>query len=218
MNNPAADCDSAALRGRAARLPLHAQIERKIIGCGASAFFAWKRWRYRLRWPWRGKLRAVDHVTFPCDDLARAEAFYVGLLGAQIVLRISRTLLMRMGWSAEEIERNQAAHLSLTLGAGPRLDLFEYPAGRQSEPALHPHIAFAVAPRDFLSWKERLTAQGVIVAGPTQAGPRGQASFYFNDPFGNHLEIVTTGFTAQELPVGMPDRSRLDYAWARSPR
>ena len=43
----------------------------------------------------------------------------------------------------------------------------------------------------------------------------GQACFYFNDPFGNHLELVTLGFIACDLPVGVPDRSRLDYPWSR---
>ena len=54
-----------------------------------------------------------------------------------------------------------------------------------------------------------------MVAGPTQAGPPGQASFYFNDPFGNHLEIVTVGFTSAVLPIGVPDRTRLNYVWQR---
>ena len=118
-----------------------------------------------------------------------------------------------MGWSLEDIERNRAAHLSLAIGGGPRLDLFEYPMGKQQEHALHPHVAFLVAPGDLLAWKKQLLERGVIVAGPTRAGPPGQASFYFNDPFGNHLEMLTLGFTAEELPVGMPDRSRLNYTW-----
>jgi hypothetical protein len=33
----------------------------------------------------------------------------------------------------EDIERNRAAHLSLMIGDGPRLDLFEYPMGKQQE-------------------------------------------------------------------------------------
>jgi hypothetical protein len=52
------------------------------------------------------------------------------------------------------------------------------------------------------------------MAGPTRPEPPGQASFYFNDPFGNHLELVTLDFVASDLPVGVPDRSRLDYRWS----
>ena len=39
------------------------------------------------------------------------------------------------------------------------------------------------------------------------------ASFYFNDPFGNHLELITLGFVAHDLKPGVPDRSGLDYEW-----
>ena len=46
----------------------------------------------------------------------------------------------------------------------------------------------------------------------------GQASFYFNDPFGNHLELVAVGFVDSALSVGVPDRSQLDCpAVATSP-
>ena len=70
-----------------------------------------------------------------------------------------------------------------------------------------------VAPGQLLRWKKRLTERGVMAAGPMRAGPPGQASLYFNDPFGNHLELVTIGFVDEELPIGMPDRSQLDYIW-----
>ncbi|HEX4194366.1 MAG TPA: VOC family protein [Stellaceae bacterium] len=209
--------DAAAFAdGEAPAMPWIERLRRKALGIGIRFFFAWKRWSCRWRFPWRGKLRHIDHITVPCDDLAVAEEFYVGFLGAKPVLRIDRALLLRMGWSAEAIERNRAPNLSVTFGAGPRLELFDYPDGRQPEAAMHPHIAFMVAANDFLTWKRRLEGRGVIVAGPTQAGPAGQASFYFNDPFGNHLEIVTVGFTAAKLPIGVPDRSRLNYRWKRS--
>ena len=65
-----------------------------------------------------------------------------------------------------------------------------------------------------LRWMDRLTEHGVIVAGPARPGPLGQASFYFNDPFGNHLELVTVGFVDSVLSVGVPDRSQLDYQWS----
>lgn len=187
-----------------------------LVGFGLRLFFAWNRAVFRWRLPWRGKLRHIDHITVPCSDLAVAEEFYVGLLGARVVLRIDEPLLRRIGWTAEEVERNRAPNLSVTLGGGPRLELFDYPEGVPHDAPMHPHVAFMVAARDFLVWKQRLEACGVIVGGPTQAGPPGQASFYFNDPFGNHLEIVTVGFTGAMLPIGVPDRSQLDYAWKRT--
>jgi hypothetical protein len=47
-------------------------------------------------------------------------------------------------------------------------------------------------------------------------GPPGQASFYFNDPFGNHLDLITLGFVAHDLEPGVPDRSGLNYVWRRA--
>jgi len=158
----------------------------------------------------------LDHITIPCHDAQIAEEFYVGLLGARIVNRINRSLLRRIGWADADIDQNAAEHLSITFVGGPRRDLFVYPQGSPVRPAsMHPHIALTVSPRRFLEWKQRLESHGVIVAGPTRPGLPGQASFYFNDPFGNHLELVTLGFVAFDLAVGVPDRSRLDYRWSR---
>lgn len=197
-----------------ARLPILEKAKRKAIGVGGQIFFATAPLLYRLRFPWGRKLGHLDHVTIPTTDLRVAEDFYVGVLGARVVLRIDHALLTNMGWSAEQIDYNRAVHISTTLGGGPRLDLFEYPQGlpRKSAP-MHPHIAITVSPGQLISWKRRLTERGVIVAGPMRAGPPGQASLYFNDPFGNHFELVTIGFVDGDLPIGMPDRSQLDYSW-----
>ena len=195
-----------------ARPSLAGQALRKVIGVGVHTFVAWSRFTYRATPPWRGKLSYIDHVTIPCRDLGVAEQFYVGILGARVALRLDAPRLERLGWSRQDIEENHAAHLQLTLAGGPRLDVFEYPEGVPVAP-MHPHIALAVRPGHLLRWMDRLTEHGVIVAGPTRPGPLGQASFYFNDPFGNHLELVAVGFVGYNLPVGVPDRSQLDYEW-----
>ena len=144
----------AAPQPQGTPIPLPARLWRSLIGLGIRVFFAWNRFVYRARLPWGGKLRHVDHITFPCDDLAAAEEFYIGLLGAKLVLRIDQRLLMRMGWAAADIERNRAPNLSVTFGGGPRLELFDYPMGKQAEAAMHPHVALMVAARDFLAVEE----------------------------------------------------------------
>ena len=198
------------------RLSLPARLLRKLTAPAVSAYLASARMAYRLKRPWGGKLGHLDHITIPCHDAQIAEEFYVGLLGARIVNRINRSLLRRIGWADADIDQHAAEHLSITFAGGPRLDLFVYPQGSPVRSApMHPHIALTVSPRRFLDWKRRLESRGVVVAGPTRPGPPGQASFYFNDPFGNHLELVTLGFVAFDLPVGVPDRSRLDYRWSR---
>ncbi|WP_437570993.1 VOC family protein [Sorangium sp. So ce542] len=190
--------------------PLAARVQRKAIGVGMRLFFAWSHLAYRLRPPWGGKLRAVDHLTLPCADLAVAERFYVGLLGARVLMRVDAPFLERMGRPADEVARG--VHLSIAFAGGPRFDLFESPIGQPPRNADHPHCALWVAPGGLLAWKERLNRAGVPTYGPTRLGPPGQASLYFNDPFGNRLELVTLGFTG-EIPVGAPDVSALGYAW-----
>ncbi|WP_437724934.1 VOC family protein [Sorangium sp. So ce861] len=190
--------------------PLAARVQRKAIGVGMRLFFAWSHLAYRLRPPWGGKLRAVDHLTLPCADLGVAERFYVGLLGARVLMRVDVPFLERMGRPAYEIARG--VHLSVAFAGGPRLDLFESPIGQPPRDADHPHCALWVAPGRLLAWKERLNRAGVPTYGPTRLGPPGQASLYFNDPFGNRLELVTLGFTG-EIPVGAPDVTALAYAW-----
>ena len=55
-------------------------------------------------------------------------------------------------------------------------------------------------------------SEGVPIEGPLRLGPPGQASIYFNDPFGNRLEITCFGFAGavEERP---PVSTRL--VWAR---
>lgn len=184
----------------------------KLIGLGVRSFFEAKRLAYRAR-P-GPKLRHVDHITVPCGDLGVAEAFYVGVLGAMVMMRIDEKMLRKVGWSHEQIDAARAVHLSLMLQSGPRIDLFRYPEGKPRPDAdMHPHIALMAAPKDYLGWKRRLEAEGVVTTEITRPGPPGQASFYFNDPFGNHLEMITLGFVERTLAPGVPDRSRLDYRW-----
>ncbi|WP_437968103.1 VOC family protein [Sorangium sp. So ce260] len=191
--------------------PLSARVQRKAIGVGMRLFFAWSHLAYRLRPPWGGKLRAVDHLTVPCANLGVAERFYVGLLGARVMMRVDVPFLERMGRPADEIARG--VHLSVVFAGGPRLDLFESSIGQPPRKAAHPHCALWVSPGKLLAWKQRLNDAGVPTYGPTQLGPPGQASLYFNDPFGNRLELVTLGFTG-EIPIGPPDVSALEYTWA----
>jgi catechol 2,3-dioxygenase-like lactoylglutathione lyase family enzyme len=101
------------------------------------------------------------------------------------------------------------------LGGSTRLDLFLQQAGQPPLTQGHPHLAFRVAPGLMLTWKARLEEHGVPTEGPLRLGPPGQASLYFNDPFGNHLEITCLGYT-REIPVRPPTLTGLAWADARS--
>jgi catechol 2,3-dioxygenase-like lactoylglutathione lyase family enzyme len=104
--------------------------------------------------------------------------------------------------------------VSLTLGGATRVDLFLQQAGQPALERGHPHFAFRVPPGDMRRWKQRLETHGVPTDGPIQLGFPGQASLYFNDPSGNHLEIVTTGF-GQPIPIRPPELARLAWSAGR---
>jgi catechol 2,3-dioxygenase-like lactoylglutathione lyase family enzyme len=172
------------------------------------AMNVWARAAHRLRFGPR--IRGLDHVTFPCRDLRVAEDFYLGVLEARVLLRVDAAFLRRVGRPSDADAG--AIHTSIVFSGGPRVDLFLQREGQPPRLAGHPHHAFAVPAREMLRWKKRLNDAGVPTFGPTRLGPPGQASLYFNDPFGNHLELVTQGFAA-DIPVGPPDMDSLAYEW-----
>jgi catechol 2,3-dioxygenase-like lactoylglutathione lyase family enzyme len=193
-----------------ARLSAWAILKRKAIGLAMRCFKTWSSLSYQLMSPRTKRLHGIDHVTEPCRDLAVAEEFYVGLMGARVMARFDAARLRSFGRPDAEIP--QAVHLSLVFAGGPRLDLFQSDVGQPPPSSGHTHVAFFIAPGTMLGWKKRLNDAGVPTYGPVQLGPAGQASLYFNDPSGNHLELVTYGF-GHAIPVSPPDTSTLGYTW-----
>jgi catechol 2,3-dioxygenase-like lactoylglutathione lyase family enzyme len=194
--------------GGSTKPPLALRLLRaKGTSLAMGAMNAWARVRHRMRLG--PTVIGVDHVTFPCRDLRVAEDFYLGVLGGRVLMRVDAAFLRKVGRSDDA---EGAIHTSLVFSGGPRIDLFVQRDGQPPALAGHPHIAFAVSPGEMLRWKGRLNDAGVPTFGPTRLGPPGQASLYFNDPFGNHLELVTHGFVP-EIPVGPPDMASLAYEW-----
>jgi catechol 2,3-dioxygenase-like lactoylglutathione lyase family enzyme len=204
MTGPAPAREAATLNG------LGRVLRMRAIAAGMQLFDAWSKARHRvtnLRGP---RVRAVDHVTLPCHDLRLAEEFYVGVLGAHVMMRVDAAFLRRMGRPEDELKAG--VHLSLVFDGGPRVDLFEHDVGQPPLLAGHPHVAFRVDPAELFEWKRRLDERGIPSSGPRRLGPPGQASLYFNDPFGNHLELTALG-CASEIPAGAPDMASLKYTW-----
>jgi catechol 2,3-dioxygenase-like lactoylglutathione lyase family enzyme len=164
--------------------------------------------------PLRGLSRGIDHVTLPISDMDRAERFYVGVLGAELLERFDATTFLehRPGREDELEGRNSPLHLSMSFGAGPRLDLFVQDYGQPGLEQAHPHVAFEVDGASLDVIKEHLLSAGVLVDGPRRLGPPGQASLYFLDPFGNKLEFMTNAYPG-EAPVGAPDWQAIAYEW-----
>lgn len=164
-----------------------------------------------------GISRTIDHLTFPIRDLSLAERFYVGLLGAELLERFDAQVFLKLRPErAVDLEntRNSPLHLSVRFGSGPRVDLFLQDHGQAALEQAHPHLALEVDGANLDKVKTVLAAAGVPVDGPRRLGPPEQASLYFLDPFGNHLEFMTHAYPGH-APVGVPDWKCLSYTWAQ---
>jgi catechol 2,3-dioxygenase-like lactoylglutathione lyase family enzyme len=159
------------------------------------------------------RIDVIHHLTLPVNDLARAEAFYVGLLGATLLRRFGREeLFAHRPERIEEADADQSPyHLEVRFHDTPEIHLFLQRGRLAPTPPPHPHLAFAVDHDELDAFTARLREAGVPVDGPRRLGPPGQASVYFADPFGNTLELTTMGYRG-EVEIGPPDVKRLAHA------
>lgn len=146
----------------------------------------------------RGKIAGIDHLTLPVHDLEIAERFYTNILGAKVIFRTELSRPMPF--------------IAITIGDSPAIDLFLQPWGQPALNQPHPHLAFKVRGEDLVDLKEWVAVNGIPTAGPVQFGPPGYASLYFNDPFGNHLELHAIDF-AGELSMEPLEMEKLTYEW-----
>ncbi|NUP11545.1 MAG: VOC family protein [Polyangiaceae bacterium] len=187
-------------------------IRNRFIALGFEVFTYWLRAKHRLRIG--PALARLDHVTIPVTDLAVAERFYCDVLGAVRMMTIDAAALRRFGRPPADNGGDGVFHVSLCVGGHTRVDLF---LQRDGQPAItrgHPHFAFRIPARAMLQWKARLEGAGVPTDGPLQLGFPGHASLYFNDPSGNHLELVSHGFS-RPIPIRPPKLAGL--VWAKDP-
>lgn len=188
-------------------------FQNKLIAFGVAAWTLSLRARRVLAGLGSPRLHGIDHVTIPVHDLAIARQFYCEVLGAIHMLTIDDAALQKYGRPPAPDGGNGVHHVSVLLGGQTRVDLFLQREGQVKAELGHPHHAFKIAPTQMLAWKQRLESRGIPTEGPLQLGPPGQASLYFNDPSGNHLEVTTMGYTGA-IEVGAPRMSRLSYAYA----
>jgi catechol 2,3-dioxygenase-like lactoylglutathione lyase family enzyme len=124
------------------------------------------------------KLERLDHFGIEVADLARAERFYTGVLGLQVVNRFGDKVLLDCGGqnlALFEVFRPP-------LDAAARRSIIAHPLGRG-------HHAFKVKASDFAVARERLAGAGVESAAPIDWGDHD--CIYFLDPDGNLLEMVS---------------------------
>ena len=113
------------------------------------------------------------------DDLDVAEKFYHQILEMPLISKVDkRHVFFRCGESVllcflPEVTKNETS-------LPPH---FAY--GKQ-------HLAFEVRKEDYLEIREKLSKKGIMFT-HTQDWGNQLSSFYFEDPFGNVLEIVPQG-------------------------
>jgi catechol 2,3-dioxygenase-like lactoylglutathione lyase family enzyme len=134
-------------------------------------------------------LTGFDHVTIAVADIAVAERFYVHVLGGE---RVRRT-------RAVEIWFGTRPFLELALATATSHDA-------------HARVSFTVRPDDLIRMRDDLRARGIPSHGPHKDGAPGRASLDFLDPFGNALEVVTSGFRG-EIVAEPQTFAELHYAW-----
>src|SRR3954452_587979 len=102
-------------------------------------------------------IEGVNHLTLPVRDHDRARAFYVDLLGGQIV--------MEPNWDRVREGRSNSTALGVQICEGADLDLFYQPFGMAQPDQEHPHYAFYVQSAEELDiFRERLKASGTPTA------------------------------------------------------
>lgn len=130
------------------------------------------------------------HVALVTADAERAAAFYVELLGLDLVRREAGG-----GGAAGSGEGRYDLYVGDEEGTpGRLLTFYERPDSRKGGwgvGGVH-HVALGVGEEEAqLKWKRRLTDAGVAVTGPYDRGYF--TSIYFTDPDGQILEIATAG-------------------------
>lgn len=122
-------------------------------------------------------LQSIHHVAIIASDYARSKAFYVGILGGQIIAETYR-------------EARDSWKLDIAL-AGAQIELFSFPdaPARPSYPEAQGlrHLAFTVA--DVAKTKQQLEAQGVAVEEIRTDSLTGKRFTFFADPDGLPLEL-----------------------------
>ncbi len=123
-------------------------------------------------------LKRIHHAAIICSDYPRSKAFYVGVLGLEIIAENYR-------------EARDSYKLDLALPDGSQIELFSFPDApvRPSYPEAQGlrHLAFCVD--DVTAAKQKLEQQGIVVEPIRVDEFTGKQYTFFADPDGLPLEL-----------------------------
>lgn len=123
-------------------------------------------------------LEGVHHIAVICADYRRSRAFYVDILGLEVIAEHYR-------------EARESWKLDLALPDGRQIELFSFPSPppRPSYPEARGlrHLAFAVA--DIDTWVTWLASRGIAVEPVRVDEYTGQRFTFFSDPDDLPLEL-----------------------------
>lgn len=140
-------------------------------------------------------LRGVHHLALVTDDMRMTCDFYVRVLGMPLVHALTTGSRSTHGKGAPPYP--SIAHVFFDMGGDSLLAFFEYPKGKAEQGnrdtiSAMQHVSFVCGPKRFHEMLERVKAAGVeIMGGPIRVIPPEVHSFYFFDPNGIRLEIVS---------------------------
>ena len=149
--------------------------------------------------PGKPLLRGIHHLALNTSDMRMTLDFYVRILGMPLVHGLRTQSPPANVGPAHGVGTppyRNIPHYFLDMGGDSLLAFFEYPKGiakteRDTLGAMQ-HVSFVCGPRRYREILERLKSNGVaIVAGPLLTIPPAIHSFYFFDPNGIRLEIVS---------------------------
>jgi catechol 2,3-dioxygenase-like lactoylglutathione lyase family enzyme len=121
------------------------------------------------------RLSRLDHLAIYVSDLSSAERFYTNVLGMRLRDRLGDMTLVDCG--------------GINIGLIKRPELAPRDSSIIQNPLARAHHAFLVERENFAAARQALEAVGVPTHGPVNWGDH--ECFYFLDPDGNLLEIVT---------------------------
>ena len=133
------------------------------------------------------RVERIVETALYVDDMARARAFYVDVLGCEVLLDSQRLLALSVAGASVLLLFQRGATTEPLPTSGGVVP----PHGASGVQ----HLAFAIRRDAVASWLERLEDDGVPIESRVR-WPRGGESIYVRDPDGHSVELITPGLWA----------------------